>query len=231
MSELIEATLRLTPHKCWVAKLLTKHKGVIIRILDCREDSKSKGVRQLFEIVSPPDKVDELVEDIRQDKTVQDLKLVVSKTGRVYGSVNVSVKLPCSLAESSGCFLRAVTSNVKGGVEWKVVGTHATYRRLIELLENIGVSLEVNEVQKLKNNHSLTGRQEVVLKTALDMGYFDYPKQVGIEELSKVLGITPATTTEILRKSIKKMLKHYYDQTSVSSVMFLPLKNNDKIVR
>lgn len=211
---LVAATIRNRPHECWVTRLIYKYhnEGILVRILDVRNDRQAKAVRQLFEIIATPELVKEVAKELRNETSLSDVKLVVSNAGRIYGSARVAHPLPCSLPEAFGCFLRAVTTNVGGEVEWHVVGKPSAYRCLIQRLEEMGIEAGVHRLQRLRGDRALTGRQEVAVKTALDLGYFDCPKKISIEELAKVLGITPATLTEMLRKGIKKILSDYFGQ-------------------
>jgi hypothetical protein len=214
---LISATLKNRPHECWVAKLISKYKDLVIRIIDVKSDNQNGGLRQLFEITAPSELIEKIAKEIKHDDTLRDVKLVISKTGRIYGSVKVTHLLPCGLAETSDCFLRAITTNIGGEVEWHVVGKASSYKRLMNRLQEKGMDVKISSLHRVKNDRMLTGRQEVIVKTALDLGYFDCPKNISIEELAEMLDITPATLSEILRKGIKKILKEYYSQNDFMS--------------
>jgi hypothetical protein len=49
-------------------------------------------------------------------------------------------------------------------------------------------------------NRMLTSRQEEVLETAVDLGYYSEPRQASLEDISEVVGIAPGTVGEHLRK-------------------------------
>lgn len=53
----------------------------------------------------------------------------------------------------------------------------------------------------------LTARQREVLETALDEGYFKWPRQTSSDELAESLGISRATCLEHLRKAEEKILR------------------------
>ncbi|MFC6732483.1 MULTISPECIES: helix-turn-helix domain-containing protein [unclassified Haladaptatus] len=53
---------------------------------------------------------------------------------------------------------------------------------------------------------SLSPRQEEVVRTALEQGYFDWPRKIDAETLATQLDITHTTLLEHLRKAEKKLL-------------------------
>ncbi|NJE04621.1 transcriptional regulator [Thermococcus sp. M36] len=55
----------------------------------------------------------------------------------------------------------------------------------------------------------LTPRQREVLIMAYRMGYFDSPRKVTLRELAAVLGLSPSTVKEHLRKGVKKVLEGF----------------------
>ncbi|MXR51043.1 bacterio-opsin activator [Halovenus sp. WSH3] len=52
----------------------------------------------------------------------------------------------------------------------------------------------------------LTDRQQEVLQTAHEMGYFEYPRNSNASEVSEALGIEPSTFTEHLNAAQSKLL-------------------------
>ena len=56
----------------------------------------------------------------------------------------------------------------------------------------------------------LTEKQERVLWLALKLGFFDYPRKIDSIEFSRKLGIVPSTLSEITRRGMLRLLKHYF---------------------
>ena len=46
-----------------------------------------------------------------------------------------------------------------------------------------------------------------MIAAALSQGYFDFPRKVGLTELSKRLGIKASTLSEILRSAERKVMQ------------------------
>ena len=57
----------------------------------------------------------------------------------------------------------------------------------------------------------LTDRQREVVETALESGYFEWPRETSSEELAEKLGITRGTCLEHLRKAESKLLHEAID--------------------
>jgi predicted DNA binding protein len=86
------------------------------------------------------------------------------------------------------------------------LGTDNMFRKLHEKVKNIEhMSLEILETGDYEANGSsfsrmITSRQEEVLETAVDLGYYSEPRQASLEDISEAVGITPGTVGEHLRK-------------------------------
>jgi predicted DNA binding protein len=92
-----------------------------------------------------------------------------------------------------------------------MVPTREAYRGIIEDLEKAGYKVTVRKVGKFEQQLDvLTENQERIFWLALKSGFFDYPRQVGLAELSAKLGISPATLSEIMRRGTRRLLEHYF---------------------
>jgi predicted DNA binding protein len=98
----------------------------------------------------------------------------------------------------------------RGGILVTVVGTHDMLREALKAIpEEINVSIQ--QVGKYTPGtrdmlSMLTDRQREVFETAVDMGYYDIPREVNQGDLAEVLGCAPSTVDEHLRKAESKML-------------------------
>jgi predicted DNA binding protein len=98
----------------------------------------------------------------------------------------------------------------RGGILVTVVGTHDMLREALKAIpEEINVSIQ--QVGKYTPGtrdmlSMLTERQREVFETAVDMGYYDIPREVNQGDLADELGCAPSTVDEHLRKAESKML-------------------------
>ncbi len=98
-------------------------------------------------------------------------------------------------------------------LEITYVGTDETFRKLYEYADQMDqFSFEIirtGEYDAEKSNMSrlLTPRQEEILETAVDLGYYTEPRQASLEDIAKVSNISPGTVGEHLRKAEERVFK------------------------
>jgi hypothetical protein len=98
-------------------------------------------------------------------------------------------------------------------MEWKLlISGEDTLKKITDRLSSKGVKYEISKISHLSAGSDLTARQEQIAKIALELGYFEFPKKIGIEELSKRLGISAGNLSEILRRAEKNILSKYFDE-------------------
>lgn len=106
-----------------------------------------------------------------------------------------------------GIFLK---SKSQGGKEiWEFAIPTNSKQDVLNLMEQ---TMEIEEVREnnfvVPNTLELSKNELKVLKTAVELGYFDFPRRINSMELSKLLGIDRTTLVYYLR-SIQKKLGMY----------------------
>jgi predicted DNA binding protein len=206
---MLEAVISITPPHSWI-KRVTSEFPAVIRVLDCRSLPDSEGVQELFEVTSAPELSEKIAECLRQDSYVYDLDIVKADRGRVIGSLKTHKCTACKTFAGADCFLVSATSKPDGKLEWAVLGSDTMVKSLMQGLEDQKVMGEVVKISKLKDEKELTARQENILQIALEKGYFEFPKKITLRQLAKVLDVSPATLTEILRRGQKRVLEEHF---------------------
>lgn len=94
-----------------------------------------------------------------------------------------------------------------------MVPTFEAYQAILAELKKTGHKVIVQKIGKFEKQIGiLTENQERIFWLALKSGFFDYPRQVDMTELSKKLGISPATLSEIIRRGTRRLLEHYFKE-------------------
>jgi predicted DNA binding protein len=93
-----------------------------------------------------------------------------------------------------------------------VAPSFTAYRRIVSALERGRFKVKVLQVGRFESRMKvLTEKQQRILWIALQTGYFDYPRRVDSEALSRRLGISPSTLTEIIRRGTRRLLEHFFN--------------------
>jgi predicted DNA binding protein len=87
------------------------------------------------------------------------------------------------------------------------LGTEDSFRKLFDYADELdSVSVDIlnmgeYEADESSLNRMITARQEEVLEAAVELGYYAEPRQASLEEVGDVVGISPGTVGEHLRKA------------------------------
>jgi len=91
------------------------------------------------------------------------------------------------------------------------IGSDETFSKLYDYADEMGqVTFEVLKMgdytaDKSSFNRMITSRQEEVLEAAVDLGYYSDPRQASLEDIGEVVGISPGTVGEHLRKAEERV--------------------------
>ena len=128
-------------------------------------------------------------------------------SGRLLAAVDMQSCGACRILADSDCLLDSATSRQDGTIQWNIIAPNgAALRGLVSELEAAGTSVVVEKIAVLRTARELTEEQEKVLQTAFDLGYYDIPKKIKLEELAKRLEISKATLDVVLRRAQRKVV-------------------------
>jgi hypothetical protein len=203
---MIEAEVKFDAPVRWM-KLLVESYSARIKIRDIR---KSEGqVKDLIDLFIPGDRA-------LNDKA---LGLIGDRSGHYtviddhHGLAIVSAgDCPiCNNLPVWDIFLIDAHTTENGDIMMKALfPNEKTISGFLERLEKDGVKFELRKKQNLNKKNEITARQEFVVRTALELGYFDYPKKINLEGLSSRLNVSYVTLAEILRRAEKKIISAYF---------------------
>ena len=210
---MFEAVLSVNLKQSWISAL-TSTLPVEVHLLDTIAHEE-EGVEDLVEVKLnniPLVQVKELIESM---ESVDHLKSSEMEHGRAILIVSTRDCGGCRALVESNCFLISATAGKGGWVEWKmIIDEKKQLKKLVENLEGRGVDTELKQITAIEEKETLTDRQKTILKKALERGYFEFPKRIGIRELAKMFGISTASVSETLRRGQKKIIESYFNSDS-----------------
>ncbi|MDG6224663.1 MAG: helix-turn-helix domain-containing protein [Candidatus Thermoplasmatota archaeon] len=206
---LYEAVLSVNLSESWIGKTM-RMLPVSISVLDSIPLDE-KGVEDLVEVKLNSTSIDILESTVKDIKGVDFVKVSKVDLDKVIMIVGVQGCVGCRTIIESGCFLISANSTTDGWIEWKLImNEKLQLQNLVSHLNDHGVDNRLILIQPVDDKESLTARQERIIKTALERGYYDFPKRIGIRELARLFNISTASVSETLRRGQKKIIEQYF---------------------
>lgn len=207
---MIEVHFLVDTPENWV-KAMNQGHSALIKIMDAKPSMNTQAVQDFVEVTSNKVSADQLIYTIGSSKDIKDADLVRLGPHTVMGTVTTQNCPVCSTLSGLNCSLLSAITKEDNTMEWKLLlSGDDTLKKVTDRLESQHVGFKILQLSHLNSINDLTTRQEQIVKLALEMGYFEFPKKIRLEELSERLGISAGTLSEILRRAEKKILTHYF---------------------
>jgi len=208
---MMEVVLKIRMPDNWVKDVGKKYASPI-KFLDCMPYGDSGG-RGLIELSGEEDKINDIIEEIKEHPDVCRVDISPLKDGGILGSIVTNKCVACRAITGSDCFLTSALSLGDGRVEWKLItGGEGSLAELVEKLKSYGCDVELKSTTHLTRKTMLTSRQEEIVRAAFEKGYYDFPKKINIKELAKIFDVSPSTLNEILQRGEKKIMRWYLNR-------------------
>ncbi len=192
----------------WIRDVVQTH-SASIRIRDIR--MSSEGIKDLIEIFMPGGEIKGFSSELIEQKKTKIDSVTIMDESRATAIVNAHECAVCKVIVNWDLFLAEAYSNDSGDIIMKwLVPDEPTVNGFLKRLEEDGVKFELLKKRALSKRSDITTRQEYVVKTALELGFFDYPKKVNLEGLSRRLNVSYVTLAEILRRAEKNIISSYF---------------------
>ena len=199
------ATLLLRIPGNWISRL-TSNSDVNVKVLRCAPKNGCGG-QSLLRIEGSGAVREDVLSCLRSVDPGSEIRFSRNGSGRLLATVEMRSCQTCRILGDSNCLLDSAVSRPDGGIRWNLIApTGADLTRLVERLKGSGTDVVVEKVTILRTARELTTEQERVLQTAFDLGYFDIPKKIKLDDLAKRLNISKATLDVVLRRAQRKVV-------------------------
>jgi predicted DNA binding protein len=207
---MLEAELSITVPRDWRHDIIRDHEATFTSI-ECLGASE-QGCQSLVDIAVAPARAGAASEAIRRHPSVLEADLDVLEGGRVRGRVATRECTLCSTAVGDLAFVLGTRMGPDGRlVQRLLVEDQAAVRAVVARFRAAGRQVELLSLGRLEGRDYLTSRQEDVLYTAYDLGYFDDPKGVSLRDLARRFGVSVSTVSEALRGATRKLMGRYFE--------------------
>ena len=206
--ERIEATILAKGHQRWIDSVTGRY-GAKLRLLHSKRSRGRDEALQVFEITVDRKLKSKLVRFLQNDPEISELEITNSSHGRLVGMIRAKGVIMRCIADSD-CFLAYASNDSGEEITWRVLGTDSALRNLLLSLKKKRIRFKVEDISAERRKQTLTARQEWLLRSAYERGYFDYPKRIRIGPLAQILKVSPPTLYESLRRTQKKLYDEHF---------------------
>jgi len=206
---MLEVRLLVDDPENWIKSVAGE--SARVKILDVK--APKPGVTQNFvELASERMTPEELLSHLRKSNGVVRSDLSRVDKNRVMGTVTTHDCPVCSTFAGLDCFLVSASTKEAGKMEWSVfISDDSGLRALCTRLDKNKVDYQILEKTYHMQKRQITSRQEQLMRIAFDLGYFEFPKRINLEQLSERLLVSTGTLSEILRRGEKNILSRYFE--------------------
>ncbi|WP_048098602.1 helix-turn-helix domain-containing protein [Candidatus Acidianus copahuensis] len=204
---------------CW-SKLTTEH-NVIIRTIIAKPKRNPDFIFGMDEIkVERLENFKSFLKAFKREKTVLEL-LGISEVNKRKGIYRVTFKEKYDnmiMSTLNNYLVFYMKDLVMDGVERFIVVLPRDEADLLKKdLERIGdikyFKVKPAKLEELQiSPFDLTDREREVIYNAINKGFYEIPRKIGLEDLAYSMGITKPTMEEYLRKAENKVMKRMYKE-------------------
>jgi DNA-binding CsgD family transcriptional regulator len=139
-----------------------------------------------------------------------------TERGHCYVIAVTAPGLPEHMAETAAELVGTCEAELGDrGATLSLVGPQETISETIRSYEAAGVSTDLRRLGAYEGRShptdSLTDRQQEVIQTAFDMGYYDVPRAASTETVADEIGLDGSTVAEHLQRAERNLLSQLLD--------------------
>jgi len=191
----------------WVKGLCADHSSRV-KILGIKHLDKEGEVAHFVDISTRDAKSGEIRDCLGSTGSVLSTELTDLAADHLMGVVVAKDCTVCNSLINTGSpsFISSAATEEDCAMGYKIFLNSEGVPALLNRLSRRGVAYRVTEISPISPDLRLTSRQLAVLKSAMEMGLYDFPRRVTQDELAAKIGIKPSTLNEILRRAERKIL-------------------------
>lgn len=215
VNSLLEVRLDVASRGHPLAQLL-ESEGASTRLVACRlTDQAPRRLMRWLDVEVDPARTDRLLATLRGRHRFRQLAVARLGPGRVLIHLEEPAPPICAETQEAGgicvsCPLLASSDRES----WRVILPRGSRARSFVngLPREIGARRAIARVEPARSRTSLTPRQDLALRTAFSLGYFDYPRRGTLAEVARQIGSGRSATLEMLRRATAKLADRRYGE-------------------
>ena len=207
----------------WVARIKLKHDciignrckqfDIVLQSYDLNEETRGKKVRtlSLHQMIGEKESIKKFIFDLKRDKRVHYIEV----NQNTLFLIESAKDKPVSKFTKKMFFVKPVIIDTNGYEYWEIAShQREELNQFINKVEPLCQEFELQSIKdtKLKNIYfpkvlpKLTDLQKKSLELAIQNGYYEMPKKIGLRKLAKLMGVSLSTYQQHLQKAESKII-------------------------
>ena len=197
----------------WVKQLCIDHSAQV-RILGLKFVGRGQEVAHFVDIALGTGNPEEVRQQLDSTPSVMSTELTDLSQQHMMGVVVASkcMACPCILGSNVAVFVSSARTGDDCTVGYKVFLGNEGVPLLLSRLSREGIGYAVKDIGPVSPDYKLTTRQLGILRSAMGMGFYDFPRRTSLTDLAEKIGIKPSTLSEILRAAEKNILGSFLSE-------------------
>ncbi|WP_248515776.1 helix-turn-helix domain-containing protein [Salinarchaeum laminariae] len=202
-----ELTVTL-PDGTWIKDVSTKHPSATFRVLAALPGGDA-GFGLVELTASDPRPV---LADMEDHDAITRLELLQAGEDRAMVQFETTQPLLLFSARESRMPIELPVDIVDGTTTLELTASRDRLSELGRQFDAFGLEFDVEYVSpRAESERLLTDRQRELITTAIEMGYYDTPRESSMTELADALDIAKSTCSETLHRAEEKVIKRFAD--------------------
>jgi len=200
------------PSDIWISEIFKKFRDIRMEILYFLPYDLEKSIGNAIIEIMHHD-LDSILQEIKNHGSVFEFSELERKENKV--KFNVKTRDPYLLYALIKCgVLVDFPVRVRDGYAfWRLISTRSRIDQLLTVFEEKNIEFELLRIGNSPysiddEKYKLNLDEEEVLNKAIEMGFFDVPRKISLEDLARELGKSKSALSVILRKIIKKKVMY-----------------------
>lgn len=203
-----ELTVTL-PNGTWIKDVSTTHPDARFRVLAALPGGDA-GFGLVELTASDPRPV---LADMEDHEAISRLELLQAGEDRAMIQFETTQPLLLFSARESRMPIELPIEIVDGTTTLELTASRDRLSELGRQFDAFGLEFDVEYVSpRAESERLLTDRQRELVTTAIEMGYYDTPRESSMTELADELGIAKSTCSETLHRAEEKVIKRFADE-------------------
>jgi len=212
---LVEVDVEADPSPHWIRELSQRWR-LRVRLDLCRPmASRSSDLMQVVELIGDPGDLDAAERFLRRRKDIRTLTILpLSPSRRFVRAVSPMPESCRPIFEVGAICAKCQFSSAARTSDqnrWTLVVPRTTDTLRIVARGRPGREGTIRSFLRMRRfvpARTLTPRQTTALETAYRLGFYAFPRRTNLREISRILGVSRATTAELLRRAESKILSY-----------------------